>query len=140
MPFNLSVWFRNLIRPRLTKIRVVLLENGKVVEISKYPEQYQNSIMKAVATLWNPPGKSASSYWFEAELVQKCSCLKRTPPQLFITCYSEDLNDNQLRQEYQIPIRLRQKMFDKVHPIFPEPVGFRSWSGRMEVKFVIPEK
>jgi hypothetical protein len=135
---SITVFFRNIMHPRLYTVKAVLYCNGKEVNISSYPDIYQMAILKSINSLWDVPDHA--TFWFEAEIVQVCGCFKRVPPTVYVSCYKEDLVKANFKSKHDIPVRYRTKMFNKLHTIKPEYVGMKSWCENMQVKFIIPDK
>ena len=137
MTFSFNVWIRNLMRPQIRSLQVVIYENNKEKSIAAYDQNRQAILMKAVQDLAQVPPKQG--YWFEAEIVESCSCFKKTPPELYLTCYKERDNAPASKQATNYPVRYRQKLMNnKSHVLNPEPVGNTTWPA-MTVKFRIIE-
>ena len=133
--FNLSVWFRNLLRPTITSVQVVVYENGKVKDLHSYRDLQLKSLVDAIDAMWKAEPKSP--YWFETEVFEKCSCFKKQPMTMQVTCYAHDMTQNGFKKRFPIPMKYRKRMFDKNHPIKPEPVGITPWPESLQVKFVL---
>ena len=131
-----QLWFRDLFRPKITSVHVVLYEKNQQKDISLYPEQYLSSLTKAIDALWAV--EKNSPFWFETEVYERHKCFQRPQTEMVLTCYSHDITANGFKKKFPIPIRHRKKFFDKVHPLFPEPIGLKSWPP-LEVQFVIPK-
>ena len=134
MTFNLTVWLRNLVRPKTESMRIVIYENDRMQGIQKYDSRSQEEIMKAVQKLFITPKENP--YWFEVEYVEtRRMCYRGTyPPELYVTCYRQSNRNPTVKVPMNIPIRFRSRMLDKFHSIQPEPVAFKIWP-KMEVKF-----
>lgn len=55
---------------------------------------------------------------------------------MIVTCYTQDMFHNKFKKQFGIPSKHRKRMFDKVHALTPDPVGFQTWPN-LEVKFVL---
>jgi hypothetical protein len=111
---------------------VEVYENGKLKELSGYSDLQLASLEKAIQTLFLTDPKSP--YWFEVSTYEYCSCFRKDPPKMIVHCYTHDVTANGFKKGFPIPMKYRKKMFDTVHPIFPDPIVARAWP-RMEVKF-----
>lgn len=125
MTFSFTVWFRNLMRPQVRSLQVIIYENNKQKSIESYDQYRQASLMKAVQDIAQVPPKQG--YWFEAEIVEQRSCFKKHPPELYLTCYKERNNAPNSKQSTNYPIRYRHKLMDKSHIVIPEAVGNQVW-------------
>jgi hypothetical protein len=117
----LSVWFRDLLRPTIKQVHVVLLENGKPVDVGKYDAFRLQSIVDSITLLWKVPDKS--SFWFETEAYDEGRCFQKRNTRLYVVCYKEDMISNKFKSKMAIPLKYRKKMFDTVHTIHPEKVA-----------------
>lgn len=131
----LTLWFRDLFRPKITSVHVILYDKKQEKDISQYPDQYLTSLTKAIDGLWTV--EKNSPFWFETEVYERRKCFQRPRTEMVVTCYSHDITANGFKKPFPIPIRYRKKLFDKMHPLTPEPVGVKSWPP-LEVKFVLP--
>lgn len=133
---SLTIWFRNLLRPSITSVNVILYEKKAEKDIGQYPEHYMVALTKAIDTLWAVDKNSP--FWFEAEIYERCSCFQKRRTEFVVTCYTHDITRSGFKRKFPIPIRYRKKFFDKKHPLVPEPVGVKTWPS-LEVKFVLPQ-
>lgn len=136
MNFRLANFFS--FRPELTTVKVLLYENGKEKHIYEYSNHHQYVLMKSIQALF--PKQKTSQVWLEPEIHEVCGCFRRVPPILYVTCYQEDRTKTDFKRRANIPHRFRRILFDKVHILYPEPVGQTPWSSQITVKFVIAEK
>lgn len=126
MPFNIRIWFQDLLRPKLSTVRVSILENGVKKDITKYDNTKQKEIRDAVTTLWETPPKNL--YEFQAEIFEKKHWFKTNEPTaLYVCCY-----ENENRTPFNIPNRYRSKFIGKTIPLN------LAWSEKIEVRFHIP--
>ncbi len=136
---SIRTWCLSLLRPKVTRVKVRLWENGKLIEdFSKYPQHKLIPLMKSLNELWATPFKSP--YWFETEVYEtNPSCCSREKPVtlLYVCCYRESLSSNEFRMKAQIPGRYMKKMLDKRHRVIPEQIGYTQWPELVEVKFVL---
>ena len=139
MPFSFSVWFRNLLRPRVTHIDVVVLEKGRVKNLSTYPTIRLSELTSSINELWNTSTRGKQTYWFETEIYEHSSCFKKRPPTMQVTCYTEHLVNPNLKQKADIPIRYRQKFFDKTHTLKPKSTGYYEWP-EIQIQFTNTKK
>lgn len=133
---SLQVWFHNLFRPKVTSVKAVLYDNGKEVSIEKYSEAYLRSLLTAINDLWKV--EAGSPYWFETDIYEHKKCFQRKITSIHVECYTRNMLENGFKSKYAIPVRYRRKMFDKPHPLKPEPVGQKQWSNNLEVRFLLP--
>lgn len=133
----LTVFFRNLFRPNLTSVKVVLYENGKERNISTYDENRLRALSSSIDALWEVP--KDSPYWFETEIYTKGGCFKKAVTEAEVICYSDDPNNINVKRKTGIPIRYRKKMFDKKHSIYPKLFSNIHWPDKMEVRFIHKE-
>lgn len=125
---TLTVWFRNLVRPRVSTVQVILYENHQEKEFSAFHLSKQDILMKEIQSLWQVPPNAP--YWFEPEIHDTRSCWKKQPPKLFVVCYQEKELDPTRKREADIPNRYRTKMFNRHHKL--------SMKNNIEVKFILP--
>ena len=134
---SLSLWFHNLLRPKVTSVHVLVYEKNVEKDISLYPDQYLTALVKAVDGLWAV--EKNSPFWFETEVYERHHCFKKIRTEMVVTCYSHDVTASGFKKRFPIPIRYRKKLFDKKHPLLPEAVGVKTWPS-MEVKFILPNQ
>lgn len=126
MVFSLSVWLKDLFRPKVYSVRVILFENNKLKDFHTYDSYRQTSLMKAIEELWKVPENTP--YWFECETIEECSCWKcREPPYLVVTCYKENPNSPASKVLMNMPARYRNKFLGQEIPLVPESVGNQVW-------------
>lgn len=113
---HLCVYFRSCLRPSVTKVQAVVTVDGKEIDILKYDDFYTNAILNSINTLWETP--ETSSVWFETEVHRMTSCFKKPETKIFVTCYKQDMFAADFKSEIVIPVRYRQKLFDKSHAIY----------------------
>ena len=134
MPFSFSVWYRNLFRPRVTHVQVLVYENGKQKDISTYPTIRLAELTDSINELWRLSTRGKQAYWFETEVYEQCSCFKKRQPTMEVTCYKENPLNPDLKNKTDIPIRYRQKFFDKTHTLKPKSSGYYEWP-EIQIKF-----
>ena len=133
----LSVYFRGLFRPSTTKVRAVVYANGKECDISKYDEFRIATLLESIQILWHTPENS--SIWFETEAFVERKCFKKPETTIYVICYKQDMFANNFKSEVGIPIKYRQKMFDKAHTIMPMKGININWPETMKVRFRLVE-
>jgi hypothetical protein len=131
---NFLRWFRNLSRPTVSTVQVILYENHREKEFSAFHLSKQEILMKEIQSLWQAPPNAP--YWFEPELHEVCSCWKKHPPKLFVVCYQEKELDPTKKREADIPNRYRTKMFNRYHKLAVKE-GTHFWPHPIEVKFIL---
>ena len=132
---TIAIWFRNLFRPTVTSVEAIVYENGAEQDISKYSDIQLVSLTKCINELWILENKSP--YWFETDVYTHSFCFQKSKSSIIVNCLSQDITAKGFKRPFPIPIRFRNKMFDKMHPIKPDPIGPRTWRGNMQVKFVL---
>lgn len=134
----ISIWFRDLLRPKVTTVKVIIFENGIQKPITSYSDFQIQSLRNSVNALF--PTDKTSRIWFDAEVYEKHSLFKKNrSTELYLICYMDNPISPDKPKPTDIPVRYRKGMFDKYHRIYPEQVGYKKWAERMEVKFVIPK-
>ena len=134
---SFQLWLRDLFRPKITSVHVIVYEKNREKDISVYPEQYLAALVNAVDRLWSV--EKGSPFWFETEVFERRTCFQKPHTEMIVTCYQHDLTANGFKKKMAIPIRYRKKLFDKTHPLVPESVGVKTWPP-MDVKFVLSLK
>ena len=132
---SFKIWLNDLLRPAVTYISVIVYEKGLEKDIHLYQDQYLESLVKAIDTLWSV--EKESPFWFETEVYERRPCFQKPRTEIRLTCYNRDFTANGFKTTLPIPIRYRKKFFDKTHVLVPQPVGVKTWPP-LEVKFVIP--
>lgn len=132
--FSLSVFFRNLLRPTITSVQVIVYENGKQKNLDSYRDFHLDAIVKALNAMWKVENKTL--YWFEAEVYERGKCFQKRHTELHISCYTHDITTAGFKKGFPIPMKYRKKFFDSAHPLTPEPVGYASWPP-LQVRFVL---
>lgn len=128
MTFSLNTWFRDLLRPKIKRLRVAIYEDGKSSEIKNYDMHRQTQIMREIEKLWESPNRKL--FWFDCELVeQKRLFGKSDPPTLYVYCYEPQKTNPVEKTSMNIPIRYRTKF---IGTLFPLPLR---WSKTIEVRF-----
>ena len=135
MPFSFAVWYRNLFRPRVTHVRVIVYEKGEVKDISTYPSFRLRELVQKIDELWAISPRGKQSYWFETEVYEHAYCFQKRQATIQVTCYTENNTNPNLKKQTDIPIRYRQKFFDKKHVIIPITSAGLPWPQKVEVKF-----
>lgn len=100
---------------------MVLLDKGKIKDLSRCDQYRLNSILESINTLWKVPDNS--SFWFETEVYEVSSCFSKRETVMYVVCYKEDMLTNGFKKKMAIPLKYRKKMFDTPHTINPEKVG-----------------
>lgn len=117
----LNVYFRGLFRPSITTVRADLYANGKECDISQYDEFRLAALLESIQEVWKVPDHS--SVWFETDAYVKRSCFHKPETHFYVTCYKQDMFSNGFKAKVDIPLKYRQKMFDKAHTIYPKRKG-----------------
>lgn len=135
MTFSIQIWFRNLFKPTVTSVQVQLFENGKQVSLGQYSNLMIQNVCKEIDALF--PLDKKSPYWFETEVFDQHSCFSKPKTHITVSCYTKDFLSNGYKKSFPIPIKYRKKMFDSAHLIKPEPIGSKTWSSGLQVKFTL---
>jgi len=134
----LSVWVRRLFRPKLTTVKVILFENGKEKSISAFPDYVAVCILKSINEMFE--SRDSSRYWFETAIYEKGGFFqKEKQAEVLCTCYMENEVAPYKPRPTNIPDRFRKRIFDKLHRIIPQLPNGKSYSQRLEIKFIIPK-
>ena len=128
---SLTLWFRRAFRPHVCSVGIQLLVNGKVQDLTTYPDQKLRGLLDAVDSLWKP--NKQSTYWFETEIHKRGFPFTKKKIEMQVTCYTEK-QDSMEKTRYDMPIAVRKRMFNKLFQIEPVLNG-KVWSGVVEVKF-----
>lgn len=132
------MWFQNLLRPTIKSVHVILYENGKEKDISKFDDFRHNTLCKAINFILKTDDHSP--FWFETDLFEHRSCFKPTKTTLEVTCYMQDKYNPAAKKRVNVPPRYRKKLFDKRHSIHPEQFSAILWPSTLEVAFTHTEK
>jgi hypothetical protein len=134
----ISFWFQRLFRPKITTVKVILLENGKEKNISAFPEYMVLAILKSINEIFSK--RDSSHFWFETAVYEKTSNFgKKKMTEILSTCYTENSIKPETPKPTNIPQRYRWKIFDTYHHIQPILPNGKTYSGILEVKFIIPK-
>ena len=134
----LSVWVRRLFRPKLTTVKVILFENGKEKSIKAFPDYIAVCILKSINEMFE--SRESSRYWFDTAIVEKGGFFqKEKQTEVLCTCYIENENALDKPRPINIPDHFRKRIFNKVHRIIPQLPNGKSYSHRLEIKFIIPK-
>ena len=133
----LSVWFRGLFRPKVTSVKVILYENGHEKPISSFPDYVVLCILKSINDIFD--SRDAARYWFDTAVYEKRGLFRKKETDIITTCYIENPTAPDKPCPTNIPDRFRKRIFDKVHRIIPLLPSGKTYSQRLEVKFIIPK-
>ena len=131
-------FFKYSLRPKMTQLQIVLFVDGQEYAFERFGEHQWPALAKSIEQLAN--ATKSSSTWFEVEIIEICSCFKKPPPKMYLSCYKEDVNATNLKRPADMSPRQRNKLLDKVHSIQPEQVGQQKWPANLTVKFIAAEK
>jgi hypothetical protein len=126
----LRVYLRGIFRPSVTNVRVDLYANGKECDISIYDEVRLAALLDSIQELWQVPSNTA--FWFETDAFVARPCFRKSETTIHVTCYKNDMYSNGFKTKIDIPLKYRQKLFDKSHRIYPTG---RVWPEMMTVRF-----
>ena len=121
----------------MTKVKAIVYANGKECDISKYDQFRLATLIESIEMLWLTP--ETSPVWFETDAFVDKSCFKKPETNIYVICYKQDMFANGFKSEIDIPVRYRQKMFDKAHTIMPMKGVNISWPETMKVRFRLVE-
>jgi hypothetical protein len=122
-----------MFRPAITNVRADVYANGKECDISQYNEARLAVLLDSIQELWKVPDDN--SVWFETDAFVKRSCFQKPETSINITCYKQDMFSNGFKAKVDIPLKYRQKLFDKAHTIYPKRKNNLVWSEKITVRF-----